>query len=98
MGIARFQSGGGATTSAAAAAGMLVDAARLAGSVRTYCAVEISAMRCRRSLARHRWMRVRIAGGTSGGKALQSGSRPTARVAPADSGRESTRGASAPSA
>src|SRR3989442_5505726 len=69
-GIMRCQRGrGGATTDAGATAD-----ATLADSVITYCAIEISAIRCRRSFTRHRWTSVRIAGDTSEGNAFQSGS------------------------
>ena len=46
----------------------------LDGSSRTNSATEISAMRCRRSFARHRRMSGRIEDGTSAGSAAQSGS------------------------
>ena len=47
----------------------------LAGSSRTNSATAMSAMRCRRSFARHRRSSVRTAAGTSAGSAAQSGSR-----------------------
>ena len=54
--------------------GAALAGATLAGSSRTNSATAMSAMRCRRSFARHRRSSVRIAAGTSAGSAAQSGS------------------------
>ena len=57
---------------------------RLVGSASRNCAVEMSPIRCLRSLARHRSTSVRIDGGASGGKAFQSGSRASTEASTSD--------------